>query len=70
MGEVKKQVAVLVTTAFGLVAALFWNDAIKAMINSYIPAGNAWPYMMVSAVVVTIVAVLAIIMIAKMLKTK
>lgn len=65
--EVKKQVATMMATAFALVAALFWNDAIKALVNAYIPAQNAWPYMMATAVIVTVIAVLAIFMIGKTL---
>lgn len=48
---------------------LFWNDAIKAFIQSYIPTGNSWPYMMVSAVIVTIIAVIAIVMISRHTKS-
>jgi membrane protein YdbS with pleckstrin-like domain len=67
MAEIKKQVAAMMATAFALVAALFWNDAIKSLVNSYIPAQSAWPYMMVTAVIVTVIAVLAIFMISKTL---
>lgn len=67
--EFKERLVVLVTSAFGLVAALFWNDAIKAFIQSYIPTGNSWPYMMVSAVIVTIIAVIAIVMISRHTKS-
>lgn len=68
VSEVKKQLATFVTTAFALTAAFFWNDAIKAMITSYIPyqAGN-WPYLMWSAVIVTLLAVAVTALIAKTL---
>ncbi len=68
VSEVKKQLATFVTTAFALTAAFFWNDAIKAMITSYIPyqAGN-WPYLMWSAVIVTLIAVVVTVLIAKTL---
>lgn len=68
MSEVKKQLATFVTTAFGLTAALFWNDAIKSMITFYIPyqAGN-WPYLMWSAVIVTLIAVVVTTLVARTL---
>ncbi|MBI1972271.1 MAG: hypothetical protein HYS53_03130 [Candidatus Aenigmarchaeota archaeon] len=53
------------TTAFSLTAALFWNDAIKAMITSYIPKEGGWPYLMVAAVIVTIIAVTFTWMVSK-----
>lgn len=70
VSEVKKQVAAMVTTAFGLVAALFWNDAIKALITEYVGQGSAWPAMMLSAVIVTIIAVIAVFLISKYLGDK
>ena len=33
--EVMKTIATLVTTAFGLIAALAWNEAIKAIIGCF-----------------------------------
>jgi len=68
VSEVKKQLATFVSTAFALTAAFFWNDAIRAMITSYIPyqAGN-WPYLMWSAVIVTLIAVVVTAFIAKVL---
>ncbi|MBI4177570.1 MAG: hypothetical protein HY516_04345 [Candidatus Aenigmarchaeota archaeon] len=53
------------TTAFSLTAALFWNDAIKAMITSYIPKEGGWPYLMLAAVIVTMIAVSATWLISK-----
>lgn len=55
--EAKRQMLTFMTTAFSLTAALFWNDAIKAMITSYIPKEGAWPYLMLAAVFVTIIAI-------------
>ncbi len=68
VSEVKKQLATFVSTAFALTAAFFWNDAIKAMITSFIPyqAGN-WPYLLWSAGIVTLIAVAVTALIAKML---
>jgi len=67
-GEVKKQITNLVTAAFGFVAALSWNDAIKAMITNFIGTASAWPYMVLNAVVVTVIAVIAIVLISKYMK--
>jgi uncharacterized membrane protein YidH (DUF202 family) len=67
-GEVKKQITNLVTAAFGFVAALSWNDAIKAMITSFIGTAQAWPYMVLNAVIVTVIAVIAIVLISKYMK--
>jgi len=66
--EAKRQITNLVTAAFGFVAALAWNDAIKAMINTFIPQQNAWPYMVLNAAVVTVIAVVAILLISKYMK--
>ena len=38
---VMKTIITLVTTAFGLVAGLAWNDAIQKLIESVMGAGDA-----------------------------
>ena len=49
--------ATLITSAFGLVAALAWNETIKALISEFITRGSGlWGYL-VYAVVVTLLAV-------------
>ena len=55
--QVIEKTATLVTTAFGLVAALAWNDAIKGVFVKYpaLQAAGPWVY----AVTVTVIAVLA-----------
>lgn len=54
--------AILITTAFGLVAALAWNEAIKSFINQFgLDAYGPWVY----AVIVTIIAVLLTLWIGK-----
>lgn len=62
---VKVQTITLMTAAFGFVAALFWKDAISSMINTYIPQGETWPYMVFSALIVTVIAVIVIILVTK-----
>ena len=70
--DVVEKLTALVTAAFGLVAALAWNDAIKALFVGPCGAENAgalcalstggpWLY----AVIVTILAVIATIWIAR-----
>jgi len=52
--EVVDKIAALMTAAFGLVAALAWNDAIKSAIESLgLQVYGPWLY----AIVVTILAV-------------
>ena len=70
--EVKEKIAALVIAAFGLVAALAWNDAIRALFVGpcgsegagalcALSAGGPWVY----AVLVTIIAVLITIWVGK-----
>lgn len=64
--EVVDKLAALITAAFGLVAALAWNDAIKSLfmeggVLEKIASGGPWVY----AILVTIVAVVAAIWIGK-----
>ena len=71
--EAIEKLATLTTTSFGLVAALAWNEAIKALFKSpcgtetsgslcYLAAGGVWVY----AIIVTVIAVVATIAIAKL----
>ncbi len=70
--QVIEKMAALITAAFGLVAALAWNDAIKALFKGpcsiedagalcSLSAGGPWVY----ALIVTIIAVAATIMIGR-----
>ncbi len=75
--DIVEKLAALVTAAFGLVAALAWNDAIKALFKGpctvlgvanpeagalcSLSSGGPWVY----AVIVTIIAVAATIWIGK-----
>lgn len=71
--EVVEKLAALITAAFGLIAALAWNDAIKSLFVGpcgsenagalcSLSSGGPWAY----AVIVTIVAVWATIKIGKL----
>ncbi|HML04261.1 MAG TPA: DUF5654 family protein [Methanobacterium sp.] len=73
-GEVKDQVlttiATLITTAFGLIAALAWNEAIKAIITAFVGTGNGITGLLIYAVLITIIAVIATILIGRAIATK
>lgn len=73
--DIIEKLAALITAAFGLVAALAWNDAIKALFVGpcgaenagalcALSAGGPWVY----ALVITIIAVIATIWIGKVLE--
>ena len=70
--EVIEKLAALITAAFGLIAALAWNDAIKALfvgpcgseeagILCALSSGGPWGY----ALLVTLLAVIAAIWIGR-----
>ena len=63
---VMKTIITLVTTAFGLVAGLAWNDAIQKLIESVMGAGDALTGLFIYAVVVTIIAVVVTILLARL----
>ena len=63
--SVIKTIITLVTTAFGLVAGLAWNDAIQKLIESVMGAGDALTGLFIYAVVVTIIAVVVTILLAR-----
>jgi len=67
--EVKSQVlttiATLMTTVFGLIATLAWNEAIKAMILQFFPKGNDVTGMLIYTILITIIAVIATITIGR-----
>ena len=71
--DVLEKVAALLTAAFGLVAALAWNDAIKALFKGpcgtegagalcSLSSGGPWVY----AIIITIIAVFVTIWIGKL----
>jgi hypothetical protein len=63
--QIIEQIATLMTAAFAFVAALQWNTAIKAIIDKYIALGDAWIWLVVTAIIVTIIAVIASLIIAR-----
>ncbi|PIU75759.1 hypothetical protein COS75_02425 [Candidatus Pacearchaeota archaeon CG06_land_8_20_14_3_00_35_12] len=71
--EVIDKMTALITAAFGLVAALAWNDAIKALFVGpcgsesagalcALSAGGPWVY----AIIITVIAVVITIWIARL----
>jgi len=63
--EIIEKIASLIIAAFGLVAALAWNGAIQAIFKEVFGTAEGLIPMLVYAVVVTIVAVVITIWIAK-----
>jgi len=64
--EVIEKIAALITAAFGLIAALAWNDAIKSLFAEggalyFLATGGPWVY----AILVTILAVFMTIWIGR-----
>ena len=60
----------LIVSALGLVAALAWNDAIKAVFSSFFDKPDQAVPMLVYAILVTIIAVLSIVIINLVYKKK
>lgn len=55
----------LITTAFAFVAGLAWNDAIQKLIEQFIGTGDALPSLFIYAIVVTVVAVIVTVILAR-----
>jgi len=64
--EVIEKMAVLITTAFGLVAALAWNDAIKQLFAQVFGTVDSLVPMFTYAILVTVLAVFATLWIGKL----
>jgi len=64
--EVIEKISALIVTAFGLVAALAWNDAIRSLFQEdgflyFLANGGPWIY----AILVTIIAVFVTVWIGR-----
>jgi len=66
--EILDKIATLLTAAFGFVAALAWNGAIRAIFEAVFGSADNITAMLIYAVVVTIIAVLVTIWIARSVK--
>jgi len=63
--QVREKIAALITAAFGLIAALAWNGAIRAIFAKVFGDPDTIVAMLIYAVVVTIIAVIATIIVAR-----
>ncbi len=63
--QILDRISTLMISAFGLVAALAWNGAIQAIFREVFGTAEGVISMVTYAVVVTIIAVLATVWIAK-----
>lgn len=63
--EILDKLAALVTAAFGLVAALAWNEAIKTIFKEVFGTSETVGPMLIYAIVVTIIAVILTIVVAR-----
>jgi len=63
--EIIEKISALVIAAFGLIAALAWNGAIQAIFKEVFGTTEGVRPMLVYAVLVTIIAVVVTIWIAK-----
>jgi hypothetical protein len=63
--EVLTQIAALLTAAFGLIAALAWNGAIQALFKQIFGTADSLAAQMSYAIIVTIIAVIVTIWIAR-----
>ena len=63
--EIMDKLAALITAAFGLVAALAWNGAIRAIFERIFGEADNIAALVTYAVVVTVIAVFAVILIAR-----
>ena len=64
--EILDKMTALVTAAFGLVAALAWNDAIKAIFKEVFGTPDKMSAMIAYAIVVTVIAVIMTLWIGRL----
>jgi len=64
--EIIEKIGALMTVAFGLVAALAWNSSIQALFREIFGTTDHLTGMFVYAIIVTVIAVIAIIWIARL----
>jgi heme/copper-type cytochrome/quinol oxidase subunit 2 len=64
--EIMDKIVALMTAAFGFVAALAWNGAISQLMEDWLGTGGDQTMgLIIYAVIVTIVAVIAIVLISR-----
>lgn len=69
--EVKEKLVTYLGAAFGLVAGLAWNDAVKALIEFFFPLDrNGVTAKFVYALIVTLVLVIVTIVLQRIIRQK
>ena len=68
MKDFIEKFATLISGAFMLLAALAWNEAIKAFVQKYIAPGEGFASMFTYAIIVTIIAVVVTVYLNKFAK--
>lgn len=75
--EFRKHLTTFITGAFAFVAALLWRDAIQSFLDQYkdaiqsvMPIKEVWFAQLFTAFAVSVIAVIAIIIISKLLKVE
>ena len=68
--ELESRIITLIVSAFGFVAALAWNDAIKSTIDTFIHPEDVWYYKIINAIIITIISVAIIYLVMKFSKKK
>ena len=62
---IMETVLALITTAFAFVAGEAWNSAIQKLIESFVGTGDAVPSLITYAIIVTVIAVIVTVLIAR-----
>lgn len=62
---IMETVLALITTAFAFVAGEAWNSAIQKLIESFVGTGDAIPSLLTYAIIVTVIAVIVTVLIAR-----
>ncbi len=68
--ELKERATTLILAGFGLVAALAWNDAIRALFDTLFPQGAGLIGKFLYAILVTIVVVIISLQLKKISEMK
>lgn len=72
--NVRNRIALAIGAAFGLVIALAWNDAIREGIDQLMKnlgiTGTAYIYKIITAIIITIIAVIGIMIVSKWAEKK
>lgn len=68
--QVIEKLTALITAAFGLVAALAWNDTIKLVFKSIFGDQSTLWAMLLYAIIVTLIAVIVTIRLGKLAEKK